>query len=389
MGFYTLSNLPLENIKVLDLSRVLAGPWCAQQLADLGADVVKVEVPEKGDDTRLWGPPFVELDGKPTAAYFLAANRGKQSISLNLNNKIDHQQLMNLIKQTDILIHNFLPKVSQKFALDFESIRTLNPRILYCQISGYGPEEPFASRPGYDALIQAEAGLMQVTGNQQGAVKVGVAVADLFTGMYATQAICAALYKRSNDEKASKIEIALFDSQLQMLANQATSFLVSNKEPTAMGSAHPNIVPYQVFESTDKPFMLAIGNDKQFFKLCKQIGLEQLITDKRSLTSPARVNNRSWLVPLLQSKFILQKRQQLLSLFSSALIPAAPVQNFTELFSSEIVKRRNLIQTLSNGETKMKLVTGPIIIDGVRCFNTKPPPGLNQNKQQILSRWLK
>jgi crotonobetainyl-CoA:carnitine CoA-transferase CaiB-like acyl-CoA transferase len=357
-------------------------------LADLGADVVKVEVPEKGDDTRLWGPPFVDLNGKQTAAYFLSANRGKQSIGLDLMATEDHQLLMELVKQADILIHNFLPQVSSKFGLDFASIKALNEKIIYCQISGYGPEQPFSTRPGYDALIQAEAGLMQVTGNQQGAVKVGVAVADLFTGMYASQAICAALYKRTFDQQSRKIEIALFDSQLQMLANQATSFLVSNKEPTRMGSAHPNIVPYQVFESADKPFMLAIGNDNQFYKLCDQLALGALKKDSRCCSNSARVENRDWLVPLLQAEFIKQNRHQILNNLSAVSIPAAAVQNFMELFNSEIVNRRNLIQTLSNGKTEMKFVTGPIIIDDVSCFNTKPPPGLNQNKQQVLSRWL-
>jgi len=372
----------------LDLSRVLAGPWCAQQLADLGADVVKVEVPEKGDDTRLWGPPYVELDGKQTAAYFLAANRGKQSISLNLNDAEDHRILMDLVAQSDVLVHNFLPQVCNKFALDFDSIKTINKAIIYCQISGYGSEEVDADRPGYDALIQAEAGLMQVTGNQQGAVKVGVAVSDLSTGMYATQAICAALYKRTFDQQSIKIEIALFDSQLQMLANQASSFLVSNKEPTRMGSAHPNIVPYQVFETLDKPFMLAVGNDKQFFNLCIQFALDELILDGRSSSPSARVEHRDWLVPLLQSKFNQYPRKQLLSLMNSASIPAAPVQNFSELFSSDLVNRRNLVKTLNNGKTFMKLVTGPIIIDEERCFNSKPPPGLNQHKQQVIARWL-
>ncbi len=383
-----MSDLPLENVKVLDLSRVLAGPWCTQQLADLGADVVKVEAPNKGDDTRFWGPPFVTLQQQPTAAYFLSANRGKQSISLNLNDAVDHKILMELVEQADILIHNFLPQVVTKFHLDFDTIKAINKQIIYCQISGYGSEQPFASIPGYDALIQAEAGLMQVTGNEMGSVKVGVAVVDLFTGMYASQAITAALFKRASDSQPRKIEVSLFDCQLQMLANQASSFLVSAKEPQRMGTAHPNIVPYQVFKTKDLPIMIAIGNNQQFQKLCNVLDLNEVINDQRAEHNSARVENREWVVAKIQGKLDRFNRADILEQLRKQLIPASPLQNFSELFNSEIVTKRNLIKTIRNGTTEMTTITGPVVMDGEHCFNSKPPPALNQNEQQILQRWL-
>ncbi len=372
---------------MLDLSRVLAGPWCSQQLADLGADVVKVEMPENGDDTRHWGPPFVELNNKQTAAYFLAANRGKQSIALNLKSATDYQLLISLIKQADVFIQNYLPHVAKQLGVNFEAIKSYNDKIIYCEISGYGSHGSFAERPGYDALIQAEAGLMHITGEEH-PVKVGVAITDLFTGLYATQAITAALFQRSSDGRATKIEISLFDTQFQMLANQAMNYLVSKQEPQRLGSAHPNIVPYQVFQTADSPFMLAVGNDKQFQMLCSVIELETLALDPRASTNALRVENRHWLVDSLQKEFIKYSRETILKLLSKVSVPCAALQNFNELFQSKIVEERTLIRKVKKNGQSMEMIAGPIILDGETCFNSKLPPGLDENRNEIIARWL-
>ena len=290
---------PLHGIRVLDLSRVLAGPYCTMVLGDLGADVIKVELPE-GDETRAWGPPFAEGE----SAYYLCVNRNKRSIVVDFKTAEGRDILSQLIKQSDVLVENFRPGSLARFSLDFESASALNPNLIYCSITGFGQTGPLRDKPGYDFMIQAMGGLMSITGEPDGEpMKVGVAVADLFAGQNAVIAILAALQARTQTGKGQHIDISLFDSQLSMLANVASNYLVSGNLPKRYGNAHANIVPYQSFKASDGWFVIAVGNDKQFAKMCEVIGKWELVNDVRFATNSARVQNRDELISLLKPVF--------------------------------------------------------------------------------------
>jgi len=294
---------PLAGIRVLDLSRVLAGPWAGQMLADYGAEVLKVERPGAGDDTRTWGPPWWGDGEARVAAYFVCANRGKRSVAIDIASPEGIQTVRELAREADILIENYKVGQLARYGLDAASLQAINPRLIYCSITGYGQTGPLAHRAGYDFAIQAEGGLMSITGEKGGETqKVGVAVTDLMTGVYATTAILAALHERARTGRGRVIDAALFDVQVAMLANQASNRLIGHKTPTRMGNAHPNIVPYQVFEAADGHLILAVGNDRQFAKFCDIAGHPEWAADPRFATNAERVRHRAALVPLLRAR---------------------------------------------------------------------------------------
>lgn len=292
---------PLAGIKVLDISRVLAGPWCGQMLADMGADVVKVERPGSGDDTRHWGPPWLENTAE--SAYYLCANRGKRSVTIDMARPEGQTLIKQLVAQSDVLLENFKVGGLKKYGLDYASLQALNPALIYCSITGFGQESPYAHRAGYDFMIQAMGGIMSLTGKPDsepggGPVKSGVAFTDIFTGLYAANAVLAALYQRRDSGVGCHIDMALMDVQVGVLANQALNYLTSGNVPQRLGNAHPNIVPYQAFATADGHIIVAVGNDAQFTRFCEVLSLSDLPLDERFATNGARVNHRETLVPL-------------------------------------------------------------------------------------------
>ncbi len=317
---------PLENIRVLELARILAGPWIGQTLADLGADVIKVESP-RGDDTRTWGPPFIEeVGGSKSAAYFHACNRGKRSITADFSNPEDRELIRDLVRQSDVLIENFKVGGLAKYGLDYESLKKINPKLIYCSVTGFGQDGPYAHRAGYDFMIQGMSGIMDLTGPKGGEPqKVGVAFADIFTGLYGVIGIQAALRRRDLTGEGEWIDMALLDAQVGVLANQAMNYLSSGNVPTRMGNAHPNIVPYQVFEVKDGHLIVAVGNDSQFVNFCKILGEPGLAEDQRFATNPARVKHRDQLTEKLQTLVLSFTRDELLGRMEEHGVPAGPI----------------------------------------------------------------
>jgi formyl-CoA transferase len=348
---------PLQSIRVLDLSRVLAGPYCTMVLGDLGADVIKVESPE-GDETRSWGPPFT--DGE--SAYYLCVNRNKRSIVVDF--KTDHGQevLHQLIRRSDVLVENFRPGTLARFSLDFESASRLNPKLIYCSISGFGQTGPLRDKPGYDFMIQAMGGLMSITGEPDGEpLKVGVAVADLFAGQNAVIAILAALQARTLTGRGQHLDISLFDSQVAMLANVASNFLVSGNLPRRYGNAHANIVPYQSFQASDAWFVLAVGNDKQFEKLCRAMAVPELAGDTRFRTNADRVKNREDLIGILKPIFRTRTSAEWLSALEEAGIPCGPINTLDQVFAMPQVETREMLIQMKHSEVgDLRLVGSPL-----------------------------
>jgi crotonobetainyl-CoA:carnitine CoA-transferase CaiB-like acyl-CoA transferase len=323
----------LAGVRVVELARILAGPWIGQTLADLGADVIKVESPE-GDDTRRWGPPFIEADGERAAAYFHACNRGKRSITADFSTVRGREIVRRLAAAADVLIENFKVGGLRKFELDYDSLSALNPRLVYCSVTGFGQTGPYAERAGYDFLIQGMSGYMDITGDPDGEPqKVGVAVSDLFTGLYGVIAIEAALIARERTGRGQHIDLALLDTMGAMLANQAMNYLASAVAPHRMGNAHPNIAPYQTFPVADGYVIVAVGNDAQFTRLCATLGLEALATDERFATNPGRVANRRALEKELSAKTRLRRRDELLAALEKAVVPAGPINTVADLFA--------------------------------------------------------
>src|SRR5687767_11355473 len=323
---------PLAGIRVLDLSRVLAGPWCTQLLADLGAEVIKVERPGVGDDTRHWGPPWHGEGDKRVAAYFLSANRGKRSAAIDFATAEGAALVRQLAQQADIVVENFKAGGLAKFGLDAASLRRDNPRLIYASITGFGQDGPYAERAGYDFIIQGMGGLMSITGLPDrdpggGPMRVGVAVADLFTGLYTCNAVLAALYRRERTGEGAHIDMALFDSQLAMLANQASNALVSGADPPRQGNTHPNIVPYQPFEAADQPIIIAIGNNRQFARLAEMCGRPEWASDERFATNGARVANRGEIVRLVADCIAQRPAAEWLRKLEAAGIPAGPINS--------------------------------------------------------------
>jgi crotonobetainyl-CoA:carnitine CoA-transferase CaiB-like acyl-CoA transferase len=323
---------PLSGIKVLELARILAGPWCGQTLADLGADVIKVESPE-GDDTRKWGPPWIERDGEKSAAYYFAANRGKRSVTADFTSEEGRAIVLELARDADVLIENFKVGGLKKYGLDYESLKAINPRLIYCSITGFGQDGPYASRAGYDFMIQGMSGIMDLTGDPAGEPqKIGVAFADIFTGVYSVVAIQAALIARARTGEGQHIDMALLDCMTGVLANQAMNFLASGNTPKRLGNAHPNIAPYQTFAVADGHLIVACGNDGQFARLSQLLGLGEMALDERFKTNPSRVANRVELTAVMEAKTREWKRDELLEALEKVGVPAGPINTVADVF---------------------------------------------------------
>ncbi|MBW3560143.1 MAG: CoA transferase [Proteobacteria bacterium] len=388
---------PLNGVSVLDLSRVLAGPWATQLLADLGADVIKVERPGAGDDTRAWGPPFTTReDGRPgDAAYFLAANRNKRSLTVDMAQPEGAALLRRLAGQADVVVENFRTGGLKKYGLDPESLGAANPRLGYCSITGFGQTGPLKNRAGYDYMIQAMGGLMSVTGQPEGApggepMKVGVAVADLFTGLYASNAILAALLHARATGQGQHIDMALFDVQAAMLANQAANFFVSGEPPRRMGNAHPNLAPYQPFLTRDGELVIAVGNDAQFRALCRALGDEALAADPAFLTNAARVAGREALVARLSALTAERTTAEWIGALEAVGVPCGPVNTVDQVFAEPQALARGLTveQTRPDLADPVRTVASPIRLSRTPPSYHTPPPALGQHTEEVLSQKL-
>jgi formyl-CoA transferase len=372
---------PLQGIRVLDLSRVLAGPYCTMVLGDLGADVIKVEPPE-GDETRAWGPPFVEGE----SAYYLCVNRNKRGVVVNLKTDEGKKILRDLALQSDVLVENFRPGTLEKFGLDFDTLHKLNPKLIYCSITGFGQTGSMRDKPGYDFMIQALGGLMSITGEPEGEpMKTGVAVVDLFAGQNAIIAILAALQARTLTGRGQHLDIALFDSQLGWLANVASNYLISGNLPKRHGNAHPNIVPYQSFEASDGWFAIAVGNDRQFARMCGVIGNSELEIDPRFSRNSDRVENREILIPLLTSIFKTGSVSEWLEKLDEAEIPCGAINNFEQVFSMPTVKEREMLVTMKHPTIgELPLVGSPLKMSDTPVEYRLPPPLMGEHTEEVL-----
>ncbi len=376
---------PLAGTLVLDLSRVLAGPWASQALADLGARVIKVERPGHGDDTRSWGPPYVESGENRESAYFLSANRGKESIAVDFKDPRGQSILRMLAKKADILIENYKVGGLAAYGLDYDSIRKLNPAIVYCSISGFGQTGPYAKKPGYDFMIQAMSGLMSITGEQK-ATKVGVAVSDLVAGLYATVGILGASIRARETGQGEHIDISLLDSQLACLANQALNYLVTGASPGQSGNAHPNIVPYQVFETADEPIVVAVGNDGQFAELCKAISCEQLSSEPRFISNSTRVQNRQSLVPLIATELKKHPSKYWLTSLEACGVPVGPVNSIGDAFADpQVIDRKTVMQLQRADLGSVPSVRFPIRLRNCTLDEGRAPPALGDSTVAVLS----
>ena len=388
---------PLAGLKVVDLSRILAGPWASQLLGDLGADVIKVERPGEGDDTRKWGPPYLEdRTGKVTgeAAYYLCANRNKRSLTLDISCADGQQVLRRMAALSDVLIENFRVGTMARFGLDYPSLSLVNPRLVYCSITAFGQQGPEATAPGYDAMIQARGGLMSITGVADGEPgggpqKVGVAMADLMTGMYAASAIQAALLARTRSGLGQYIDLALYDSQVAVLANQASNYLVGGVVPGRLGTAHPNIVPYQAFATADGHLMLAVGNDSQFERLLKALGLGELAGDPRYATNQVRAVHRGELVELLQRQFLAKDSAHWCQCLTQAQVPFGPINRLDQVFDDPQARYRGLqIELPHSLAESVPSVANPIRFSGTPVSYRHGPPVLGQHSREVLAEWL-
>jgi len=385
---------PLHGIKVLDLSRILAGPWATQCLADFGATVWKIEKPGSGDDTRHWGPPWIP-DGKgrptPDSAYFASTNRGKRSLAIDFTRPAGQKVLRSLALRADVLIENFKVGTLAKYRLGYESLKRVNPRLVYCSISAYGQDGPAAAEPGYDAMIQAISGLMSITGVPDGKpgagpVKVGVAVSDLITGLYAANAITAALLEREQSGRGEYIDLALLDSQVAALANQSLNYLVTGEAPGRRGTAHPNIVPYQAFATKDAWLMLAVGNDRQFEAFCAAAGRKALAKDKRFRANADRVAHREALIPVIEKICRQKTTAAWVRLLAAAGVPCGPINNIAEVFEEPQVKHRKLRFDLIHAKgAKLPQVRQPALFTRMTSVSGEPPPLLGQHTRSVLS----
>ncbi len=368
--------LPLEGLKVLDLSRVLAGPYATMTLADLGADVLKIEHPERGDDTRHWGPPFAGGE----SAYFLSVNRNKRSIGVDLKTKEGLERVKRLAAGADVVIENWKRGALEGMGLGYESLKGENPGLVYCSITGFGPG-PDEDRPGYDFLVQARAGIMGITGQPGGEpTKVGVATADIFCGMLAANAILAALHRRSVTGEGARVEVPLFESTLSWLANRGQEYLITGGDTGLIGNAHPSIVPYQTFHTSDKPIVVAVGNDTQFGRLCEALGLPELVEEERYATNPERVANREELVAVLQERFSERTADEWVEKVRDAGVPCGPVNTLPDVFEDEHVLGSGMLQNVDHPAAGvLKMLTSPVLVDGERLPVRRPPPTLGEH----------
>ena len=395
----TPSALPkaLGHIRVLDLSRVLAGPWCSQNLADLGAEVIKIERPGNGDDTRAWGPPYAkDAQGRDTseAAYYLAANRGKRSVTVDIASSEGQALLHELVKHCDVVLENFKVGHLKRYGLDYETLKAIKPDLVYCSITGFGQDGPYAHRAGYDFLIQGMGGLMSVTGERDdlpggGPQKAGVALTDLMTGMYATVAVLAALTHRDRSGEGQHIDMALLDTQVAMLANMGSNYLNSGKPPKRWGNAHANIVPYQTFACLDGHIIVATGNDGQYQKFVEAGGRPELAGDPRFATNPLRVQNRDVLVPLLAEMVRTKPRDAWIALLEEKGVPCGPINDVGEVFANEQVQARTMAIDLPHPSAgQVRLVRNPIRMSATPATSGMAPPLLGQHTTEVLREML-
>jgi crotonobetainyl-CoA:carnitine CoA-transferase CaiB-like acyl-CoA transferase len=375
--------LPLEGVRVLDLSRVLAGPYATMVLGDLGADVLKIEHPERGDDTRHWGPPFAGGE----SAYFLSVNRNKRSIGMDLKDQEGLERVKKLAAEADVLIENWRRGALEKLGLGYNALREENPDLIYCSITGFGPG-PDEDRPGYDFLVQARGGVMGITGQPGGEpTKVGVAISDIVCGLFASNAILAALYRRSATGEGTRIEVPLFESTLGWLANRGQEYLVSGEDTGLIGNAHPSIVPYQTFHASDKPLVVAVGNNTQFANLCRAIGRPELAEDERYATNPDRVSNREALISELQQEFGKRKADEWAEEIRAAGVPSGPVNTLADVFADEHVLGSGMLQTLDHPSAgPLEMVASPLIVDGEHLPIRHAPPTLGQHTEEGWKR---
>ena len=389
----SLRPAPLTGIRVLDLTRVLAGPWCTQNLADLGAEVIKIERPGSGDDTRSWGPPYVkDQNGHDTteAAYYASANRNKLSVALDMSTKQGASLIRELALQCDVLVENFKVGGLRKYGLDYDSIKAINPALIYCSITGFGQTGPYASRPGYDFMIQGMGGLMSITGERDdlpggGPQKAGVAVADLMTGMYSTVGILAALHERTRSGLGQHIDMALLDCQVAMLANQNLNYLTTGVAPRRAGNAHQNLVPYQVFAAADGHLIVAVGNDSQFRAYTLVIGRPDLAADERFKTNPGRVVNREVLVPMLVEAMKGQARDYWLAELEKAGVPAGPINTIDQVYQNPQVQSRGMQMSLPHGSAGHAPVgASPLRLSGSPVNYRHAAPLLGEHTEQVL-----
>lgn len=388
----------LSHIRVLDLSRILAGPWASQTLGDLGAEIIKIERPQVGDDTRQWGPPYVkDAQGQDTedAAYFMSANRNKQSVAIDMAHPEGQALIRQLVAECDVVIENFKVGGLKKYGLDYDSLKAIKPDLVYCSITGFGQNGPYANRAGYDFLIQGMGGLMSVTGQPDsvpggGPVKVGVALADVLTGLYAVIGIQAALAHRDKTGEGQHVDLALLDVQVATLANQAMNYLASQKVPGRLGNAHPNIVPYQAFATRDGHMILAVGNDGQFAKFCRVAGLEGLAQDERFKTNAARVKNREVLVPILQERLQQDDLDWWIEKLEEAQVPGGPINTIDRVFEDPQVVHRNMQVALDHPNAgTVPSVGSPLKLSQTPVEYRSAPPVRAQHTQEVLERVLK
>ena len=377
---------PLEGIRVLDLSRVLAGPWCTQLLADLGAEVTKIERPGAGDDTRHWGPPWHGEGEERVAAYFLSCNRGKKSAAIDFGRPEGAALVRKLAEQVDVVVENFKVGGLKKFGLDAASLRAINSRLIYASITGFGQDGPYAERAGYDFIIQGMGGMMSVTGLPDGEpgggpMRAGVAIADLFTGMYTCSAILAALYRREKTGEGAYIDMALFDTQIAVMANQASNALISGKDPPRQGNTHPNIVPYQPFDAADQPIIIAVGNDRQFARLAAICGHPEWTSDERFASNSARVANREAMVGLVSEAIASKPAAEWLDQLEAAGIPAGPINRISQALSDVQAQHRQMVRMI----TGVPVIGSPVRLDGERADSDLPPPRLGEHTDAVLA----
>ncbi|MBD9651210.1 CoA transferase [Ensifer sp. ENS09] len=381
---------PLKGIRVLELARILAGPWIGQTLADLGADVIKVESPD-GDDTRTWGPPFVAGEDGETldAAYFHACNRGKRSVVLDFTTEEGREAVRRLAAQSDVLLENFKVGGLTKYGLDYESLKKINPGLIYCSVTGFGQDGPYAHRAGYDYIVQGMSGIMDLTGEpDREPQKIGVAFADIFTGLYGVIAVQAALAQRERTGEGQQIDMALLDCMTGVLANQALNFLVSGKAPRRLGNAHPNIAPYQVFPTSDGHLIVAVGNDRQFVKFCTLLGRSDLATDERYLTNALRVQNRDTLTPELSAETAKIERDTLLKLLEDAGVPGGPINTVADVFADPQIEHRQMrVDTPHSGAAAGTSpgVRTPIRFSAAELALERGVPRLGEHTAEVLA----
>ncbi len=387
----------LSHIKVLDLSRVLAGPWCTQMLADLGADVIKVERPVVGDDTRHWGPPFLQdAEGNNTqqASYYAACNRNKRSVTIDMSKPEGQELIRNLALQSDIVVENFKVGGLTQYGLDYASLKKLNPKLIYCSITGFGQDGPYAERAGYDLMIQAMTGMMSITGQAEGEpMRVGVAIVDVFTGVYATSAILAALEVRHRTGEGQCIDMALLDVGMAILANQAAGFLNTGKVPMRQGNSHPSLAPYQDFETADGAMLLAVGNDGQFARFCEVAGHAEWATDVRFTSNTARVTNRVALVELMQSVTRTRSTAAWIAALEDKAVPCGPINTMDQAFADAQVQHRGLKitqPTSMDAQAQTSVAAISSVASPLRLMSTppvlrNPPPALGEHTREVLT----